>query len=135
MSFQDAVRVCLTQKYADFTGRARRSEYWWFVVFSIIVGIIASIIDSIIRTRWNNGYGLIQMLANLALIIPGLAVGARRLHDTGRTAWWLLIGLVPIVGYIVLLIFFVQDSQGENQYGQSPKAFGSELPPPVAPQY
>ena len=135
MSFQDAVRTCL-QKYVTFSGRARRSEYWYFVLFSVIVSIVASFIDSILGTRSSSGTGVIQALAQLALLLPGLAVGARRLHDTGRTAWWLLIGLIPIVGAIVLIIFFVQDSHGDNQYGPSPKAFGGAYePPPVAPQY
>jgi uncharacterized membrane protein YhaH (DUF805 family) len=134
MSFQDAVKICLTQKYADFTGRARRSEYWWFFLFNVLVGAVASVIDSILGTRYGSGTGLVQALVQLALLIPGIAVGVRRLHDTGRSGWWLLIGLVPIVGWIVLLVFFLQDSQAENQYGESPKAY-QEFPPPVAEQY
>jgi uncharacterized membrane protein YhaH (DUF805 family) len=134
MSFQDAVRTCLTQKYADFSGRARRSEYWWFFLFNVLVGIAASVIDSILGTRYGSGTGLVQALAQLALLIPGIAVGVRRLHDTGRSGWWLLIGLVPLVGWIVLLVFLVQDSQGENQHGPSPTMDG-EVQSPVAPQY
>jgi uncharacterized membrane protein YhaH (DUF805 family) len=135
MSFQDAVRTCL-QKYVDFSGRARRSELWFFVLFNVIVSVVASIIDSILGTRSGSGYGVVQGLAGLALLLPNLAVGARRLHDTGRSAWWLLIGLVPLVGAIVLIVFYVQDSQGDNQYGPSPKALGGAYPePPVAPQY
>jgi uncharacterized membrane protein YhaH (DUF805 family) len=137
MSFQDAVRTCL-QKYVTFSGRARRSELWFFVLFNVIVGIVASIIDGIIGTRYGNGSGLVQNLASLALLLPNLAVGARRLHDTSRSAWWLLLGLVPIVGWIVLIVFYVQDSHGENQYGPSPKGLGGqaygEMPPP-APQF
>jgi uncharacterized membrane protein YhaH (DUF805 family) len=137
MSFQDAVRTCL-QKYVTFSGRARRSELWFFVLFTFIVSIVASIIDAIIGTRSSNGTGLVQSLASLALLLPGLAVGARRLHDTSRSAWWLLIGLIPIVGAIVLIVFYVQDSHGENQYGPSPKGLGgqayAEMPPP-APQF
>jgi uncharacterized membrane protein YhaH (DUF805 family) len=136
MSFQDAVRTCL-QKYVDFSGRARRSELWFFVLFNVIVSVVASIIDGILGTRSGYGYGTIQGLASLALLLPNLAVGARRLHDTGRSAWWLLIGLVPLVGAIVLIVFYVQDSQGDNQYGPSPKAVGGAAypEPPVAPQY
>jgi uncharacterized membrane protein YhaH (DUF805 family) len=133
MSFQNAVRTCLTQKYADFSSRARRSEYWWFFLFNVLVGAVASVIDSILHTRYGST-GLVQALVQLALLVPGIAVGVRRLHDTGRSGWWLLIGLVPVVGWIVLLVFFVQDSQGENQYGSSPKAY-ADVPPPVAPQY
>jgi uncharacterized membrane protein YhaH (DUF805 family) len=129
MSFQDAVKVCLN-KYVDFSGRARRSEYWWFFLFQVLVSIVASIIDAILGTRSGN-FGVVEGLASLALLLPGLAVGARRLHDTTKSGWWLLIGLVPCVGIIVLIIFFVQDSHPDNQYGPSPKAFGGGYPPPA----
>ncbi|MGA8249083.1 MAG: DUF805 domain-containing protein [Nocardioides sp.] len=119
MSFADAVRTCLN-KYADFSGRARRSEYWFFFLFNVLVSIVASIIDAIIGTR-SGSFGLIEGIAALALLLPGLAVGARRLHDTTKSGWWLLIGLIPIIGAIVLIIFFVQDSHPDNQYGPSPK--------------
>jgi uncharacterized membrane protein YhaH (DUF805 family) len=127
MSFQDAVRTCLQRKYADFHGRARRSEYWFFVLFSAIVSIVGGILDAIFGFRgWAYGStGPIQSLLQLALLLPSLAVGARRLHDTGRSGWWLLIGLVPIVGWIILLVFFLQDSQAANQHGPNPKAVGS----------
>jgi uncharacterized membrane protein YhaH (DUF805 family) len=140
MSFQDAVRTCLQQKYAAFSGRARRSEYWYFVLFTIIVSIVASIIDSILGTRNTAGAtGLVGAIASLALLLPGIGVGIRRLHDTGRSGWWLLIGLIPIVGAIVLIVFFVQDSQPDNQYGANPKGYGSgetygQVAPP-APQF
>ena len=139
MSFQDAVRTCL-QKYVDFSGRARRSEYWYFFLFSIIVSIVAGVIDGILGTRNSTGTGLVGVIASLALLLPGLAVGARRLHDTGRSGWWLLIGLIPLIGGIVLLVFFVLDSQPENQYGPNPKGLAGEqnyqeVPPPAAPQY
>ena len=120
MPFGDAVRTCLS-KYVDFTGRARRSEYWWFFLFNIGVSIVASILDAIIGTRSGN-FGLLEGLAGLALLLPGLAAGARRLHDTSRSGWWLLIGLIPCIGTIVLIVFFVQDSHGDNTYGPSPKA-------------
>ena len=122
MTFQDAVKICLN-KYVDFSGRARRSEYWWFFLFNVLVSIVASIIDAIIGTRSGN-FGLVEAIASLALLLPGLAVGARRLHDTTKSGWWLLIGLIPCVGFIVLIIFFVQDSHPDNQYGPSPKAVG-----------
>jgi|SRR5690242_3613680 uncharacterized membrane protein YhaH (DUF805 family) len=140
MSFQDAVRTCLQQKYVDFSGRARRSEYWFFVLFYVIVRFVANIIDSIIGTRgFAGGNGLLGVLVGLALLLPGLSVGVRRLHDTGRSGWWILIALIPLVGVIVLLVFLIQDSHGDNQYGPSPKAvepgYGSygQMPPPVPP--
>jgi uncharacterized membrane protein YhaH (DUF805 family) len=141
MSFQDAVRTCLQQKYVDFSGRARRSEYWFFVLFYVIVRFVANIIDAIIGTRgFAVNQGLLGTLVALALLLPGLGVGVRRLHDTGRSGWWLLIGLIPLVGAIVLIVFFVQDSQPDNQYGPNPKGIAGgqyyqEMPPPAAPQY
>ena len=138
MSFQDAVRTCLQKKYVDFSGRARRSEYWYFFLFTIIVSIVAGIIDGILGTRSSNGTGLVGAIASLALLLPTLGVGVRRLHDTGRSGWWLLIGLIPLIGAIVLLVFFVQDSHPDNQYGPNPKGLAGgqyyqEMPP--APQY
>jgi uncharacterized membrane protein YhaH (DUF805 family) len=141
MSFQDAVRTCLQQKYVDFSGRARRSEYWYFVLFYVIVSVVAGIIDGILGTRGTaGGTGLVGAIVSLALLLPGLGVGVRRLHDTGRSGWWILIGLIPLIGAIVLLVFFVQDSHRENQYGPNPKGLAGgqyyqEMPPPAAPQY
>jgi uncharacterized membrane protein YhaH (DUF805 family) len=115
MSFMDAVKSVLTQ-YVGFSGRARRSEYWFFVLFNILVSIVASIIGGLIK------FPLLATLVSLALLLPALAVSVRRLHDTGRTGWWLLIGLIPLVGLIVLIVFFVQDSNpGQNAYGPNPK--------------
>jgi uncharacterized membrane protein YhaH (DUF805 family) len=121
MDIGTAVRSVLTQ-YATFSGRARRSEYWWFALASFLASIVTSIIDAVIGSDLGAGTGVISLLLSLALIIPSLAVGVRRLHDTGRSGWWLLIALVPLVGFIVLIVFFCQDSQpGPNQYGPSPK--------------
>lgn len=112
------------KNYANFQGRARRKAYWMFVLFNIIAIIALSVIEGFIGLRSEGSYGILSGLYSLAVILPGLAVAARRLHDTGRSAWWLLIGLVPLVGPIVLLVFFVQDSQpGANQYGPNPKEF------------
>ena len=115
MSFADAIRSVFS-KYATFSGRARRSEFWWFSLFAAIVYFIVTIIDAVAKNA------VLGILVILALLLPSLAVTARRLHDTGRTAWWILIGIIPIVGAIVLLVFECQDSQpGPNQYGPSPK--------------
>jgi len=106
------------KKYAVFNGRARRKEYWYFVLFNVIINIILSGIDN-----FTIGTGLLNGLYSLAVLIPGIAVSVRRLHDTDRRGWWVLIGLIPIIGWIVLLIFMVQDGKpGENQYGSNPKA-------------
>ncbi|HCL67400.1 MAG TPA: DUF805 domain-containing protein [Rhizobium sp.] len=117
MTFQESVSTVLS-KYMDFNGRAARPEFWWFALFSFLVNIVASVIDEIIF-----GVGILDTLSALALLLPSLAVGARRLHDIDRSAWWLLLVLVPIVGWIVLIYFNVQPGQqGENQYGQPPVA-------------
>ncbi|PWB70278.1 MAG: DUF805 domain-containing protein [Holophagae bacterium] len=110
------------KKYTEFKGRARRTEYWMFVLFNIIISVVLSIIDRVIGTP-EMGLGILGTLYALAVLLPSLAVGVRRLHDTGRSGWWLLIGLIPCIGFIVLIIFTVQDSQaGDNQYGPNPKA-------------
>ena len=112
------------KKYAVFDGRARRQEYWMFILFNIIITAVLALIDSLIGTVIRQaGFGLLQGLYDLAVLIPSIAVTVRRLHDTGRTGWWILIGLIPVVGGIVLLIFMLLDSEpGENQYGPNPKA-------------
>src|SRR5688500_19699319 len=117
MSFTAAVRSVFSQ-YAQFGGRARRSEYWWFVLFSILVGIVASILDSVLGTDFEGSAtssGIISLIVNLALLLPSLAVGARRLHDTDRSGWWLLIALIPLIGAIVLIVFFVKDSTQRSE--------------------
>ncbi|WP_429910913.1 DUF805 domain-containing protein [Glycocaulis sp.] len=116
MNFMDAVKSVYTN-YAGFQGRARRSEYWWWYLFYIIVYIVLFSIDNALF-----GFPMLAGLFALGSLIPGIAVGVRRLHDTGRSGWWLLIGLIPLVGFIVLIIFFVMDSQpGVNQHGPNPK--------------
>ena len=110
------------KKYAVFSGRARRKEYWMFVLFYLIFTIVLSVIDSILGIGEEGG-GLLSGLFVLAMLIPSLAVTFRRLHDTDRSGWWLLIGFVPLIGSIVILVFMIQDSQpGENRYGTNPKA-------------
>jgi len=122
MSFADAVRSVLT-KYVTFTGRARRSEFWWFGLFALIVYVVAAIIDAAA------GISVFTIIVALALFLPSLAVTVRRLHDTGRSGWWILIGLIPLVGGLVLLVFECQDSQpGSNNYGPSPKDVGPDSP-------
>ena len=99
------------RKYAVFSGRARRKEYWMFVLVHIIISIVIFIIGS-----------FAVGLYGLAIITPAFAVAIRRLHDTGRSGWWLLVNCVPIIGGIILLIWMVKDSdEGENQYGPNPK--------------
>ena len=111
------------KKYVDFSGRARRKEYWMFVLFNIIFGIVAVILDNILGTASEDlGYGLFYGLFALAVMLPTLAVTVRRLHDLGKSGWWFFISLIPIIGGIWLFVLTVTDSQpGDNQYGANPK--------------
>jgi uncharacterized membrane protein YhaH (DUF805 family) len=104
------------KQYAVFQGRARRKEYWMFTLFSVLATIVCSIIDGIL------GIMLLMPLYSLAVLLPSIGVAIRRLHDTGRSGWWILISLVPAVGGIILLIFLCLDSEaGDNAYGANPK--------------
>jgi len=111
------------KNYVGFTGRARRKEYWMFVLFNIIFAIVAGIVDGALGLADPmTGTGPISGLYALAVLLPGIAVAARRLHDTGRSGWLLLLVLIPLIGAIVLLVFMVQDSKpGPNKYGPNPK--------------
>ena len=114
---------CLTKKYACFSGRARRQEYWMFVLFNIIAGIIIGVIAGVLVSVTNvTAFAYLGSIYNLAVLIPGLAVLFRRLHDIGKSGWWVFISLVPCVGSIILLVFLFLDSQpGSNAYGPNPK--------------
>jgi uncharacterized membrane protein YhaH (DUF805 family) len=127
MSFATAVKAFWTN-YTDFKGRARRSEYWFIQLFLVATNIAVAVIDlalmngDVERFIANGGGGIVGLIWILATIVPALAVLIRRLHDTNRSGWWALIGLVPLAGAIVLLVFTVEDSnQGVNKYGDSPK--------------
>lgn len=115
--------ISVLKKYAVLTGRAQRAEYWYFFLINLLVGIVLVIVDSITGTFHDtSGLGLLSGLYYLAVLIPGVAVSVRRLHDTGRSGWWLLVGLIPLVGGLVLLFFMVQDSKPRsNEYGPYPK--------------
>ena len=103
------------KKYAVFSGRARRMEFWMFTLINIIVSIILTCIDVFVGTA------VLGMLYSLAVLIPSLAVTARRLHDTDRSGWWILISFIPAIGLIVLLVFMVLESQpGSNRFGDNP---------------
>lgn len=111
------------KQYADFSGRARRTEYWMFVLFNFIFGLVAIALDNVLGIAINNiGYGPIYGIYTLAVLIPGLAVSVRRLHDVGKSGLMLLIILIPLIGVIWLLILSLTDSQpGTNQWGSNPK--------------
>lgn len=111
----------LTKQYANFEGRARRKSFWLFVLFQIIVvsvlsAITAPLLDSRIKVN------PIVMIYWSITLMPSIAIAVRRLHDTGRSGWWLLLSFIPILGNIILLIFYLQDSiPGDNKYGPNPK--------------
>jgi uncharacterized membrane protein YhaH (DUF805 family) len=111
------------RKFAEFGGRARRKEYWFFFLFNLIATVVLAVVDSVTGTFSEAiGLGLLSGLYSLAVLIPYLAVTARRLHDTGRSGWWMLIAFIPIIGVIVLVVFLVLDSTpGHNEYGPNPK--------------
>ncbi|PMO38267.1 hypothetical protein BCT11_17500 [Vibrio sp. 10N.222.52.B12] len=113
------------KNYINFGGRARRKEYWYFFLFNILISLVLCFIDT---TTGNyepeTGYGLLSSIYALAVFIPGVSVGVRRLHDTGRTGWWSLIAFIPLIGVLVLLYFCASKGDtGRNQYGSDPKEF------------
>ena len=112
------------EKYAVFSGRSRRKEYWYFVLLVVIISIALSLIDSLIGAYdRSSGAGLLSTIFSLAILIPSIAMSIRRLHDIHRTGWWVLISLVPLIGWIVLLVFHVQDgTPGTNRFGPNPKS-------------
>ncbi|MEY3480675.1 MAG: hypothetical protein RIQ71_1450 [Verrucomicrobiota bacterium] len=110
------------KNYATFQGRAPRKAFWMFLLFNIIAIVALTVVEGLIGLRGEGGYGILSGLYSLAVILPALALAVRRLHDTGRSGWWILIGLVPAIGGIILIVFYALDSQpGTNQYGPNPK--------------
>ncbi|MEU1405540.1 DUF805 domain-containing protein [Streptomyces sp. NPDC005728] len=104
------------KKYAVFTGRARRTEYWTFSLVNLLIALALLVIDRPL------GFDYPRSLFALAILLPSLAVSVRRLHDTGRSGWWLLIGLIPVIGPITVLVFTaIEGEPGDNTYGASPK--------------
>lgn len=121
MGFTEAVRTCFG-KYVTISGRARRSEYWWWFLFIIVVSIVLGFVDAILFGGGMDGRnGPLQGLFGLATLLPSICVGGRRLHDREMSAWWLLIGLVPVIGGIALLVLFaLKGTDGPNRFGPDP---------------
>ena len=119
----------IKNRYAKFDGRATRSEYWYFILFYFILAFIVSLVDILVinpmlglTPEQAQQGGILQIIVGLGLLIPTIALTIRRLHDIGKSGWWLLIALIPIIGALVLIYFYVQDSQaGSNLYGKNPK--------------
>lgn len=141
----EAIKTCFS-KYVNFKGRARRSEFWWWYLFVMVVQIIAQAIDRLLgfgSTDIETGTGTISVassggpisaIAMLALVLPTIAVGVRRLHDTDKSGWFYLLYLIPCVGFILMIIFNVKDSGPDNQYGPNPKNPGMGAPGGYPPQ-
>lgn len=120
----------ITNNYFNFEGRSTRKQYWMFTLYYIILAVVVGLVAYSIDTP------LILDLYSLALLLPVLGLSVRRLHDIGKSGWWVLIGFIPLIGWIVLLVFYVTDSQpGKNQYGANPKGVtaseGAESSAPV----
>lgn len=123
--FVDTVK----SRYAKFDGRASRSEYWYFILFYLILSFIVALIDTFVLNPMmgvtpvdSAQGGILQIIVALALLVPSIALAIRRLHDTGKSGWWLLIALIPVIGALVLLYFYVVDSEsGTNRFGMNPK--------------
>ncbi|MEE1674678.1 DUF805 domain-containing protein [Agarivorans aestuarii] len=115
--------IAVLKKYLVFGGRARRKEYWMFVLINSVIGVILSFVDQATGTvNLESGLGVLGSIYALAVLLPSIAVAVRRLHDTGRSGWWLFILFLPIIGVLVLLFFFLSDSDSAaNAYGDNPK--------------
>src|SRR5437763_10421794 len=117
--------MAVLKKYAEFSGRARRREYWMFVLINFLIGCGLAVIGALV-----SNLSFLSWIYSLAVLVPGIAVSVRRLHDTGRSGWWLLIGLIPLIGLIVLIVFFASDGEpGDNEYGPHPEAWGVDAAP------
>lgn len=118
MDFVTSVKTCMAQKYAVFANRASRSEFWYFQLFLVLISVVAFIIDEYILY---NEIGPVSWISTVITIVPSVAVSARRLHDIGRSGWWQLLLLIPVIGWIVLVIWWATKSDvGDNKFGPSP---------------
>ena len=124
MGFSDALQNVLMNNYANLNGRASRSEYWWFVLFNFIVNIVTFVIDLTLGSMITYDMGYVGLIAFLALLLPSFCVSVRRLHDLGKSGWWLLIAIIPIVNFIgifVIIVFTIMEGEEQpNQYGNVP---------------
>lgn len=125
MGFQDAVRTCLS-KYVTFSGRASRSEFWWFMLFIFLANIVLGVVDRTLfgRTVEGDVVSILGGLFSLAIFLPSLAAGVRRLHDVDKSGWWYLLILIPLLGALILIVFFFiqRGTAGPNRFGADPLA-------------
>ena len=120
MTFIDAVKVCFN-KFAVFTGRAGRAEFWWFFLFQVLLSVVVGMVSE-----------MLSGVVSLGLLVPGLAVGARRLHDIDKSGWLQLVWLVPLLGWAVMIYWLVQPTGSPNQYGDAPATPAVPVPVPGA---
>ncbi len=114
--------LAVLKKYAVFSGRAQRAEYWYFVLFNLIIQIALTVVVGVLGEAVATIGSIALLIYGLAILLPAIGVTIRRLHDTNRSGWWLLIAFIPLIGIIVLIVFLATDSiVGENQYGKNPK--------------
>ena len=118
------------RNYTTFSGRATRAENWWWALFTVLAGIMLAVVDTATGTMGMfGGSGLLGQLFELAVLVPSLALGARRLHDINRTGWWLLLIFVVVIGWIVLIVWAIkQGDKGPNKYGPDPRHATSQQP-------
>ena len=123
MGFMEAVQSCLS-KYTTISGRARRAEYWWFYLFTLIITIVAAVLDGMVGVMTAGfGAGIFSIIVILGIILPSICVTVRRLHDQDRSGWWILVAFVPAIGAIVLLVFMIlRGTEGDNRFGPDPLA-------------
>jgi uncharacterized membrane protein YhaH (DUF805 family) len=114
MTFVESIKAVLTN-YAGFTGRASRSEFWWFYLFTVLVSLVFNVLSG---GNAGSFFGIVSALVSLALLLPSLAVGARRLHDIGRSGWYLLFALIPLAGIIILIVWWARAGDvSDNAFG------------------
>ncbi|MCI2399590.1 DUF805 domain-containing protein [Aliiroseovarius subalbicans] len=124
MDFQTAVKTCF-DKYVVFSGRASRSEYWWFVLFVFLGNILTTLADAMIFGARAADTGILSMVFGLGTFLPAVSAAVRRLHDTGRSGWWWWLWLLPIIGWIILIIWYAtQGDEGDNSFGPDPLGGG-----------
>ena len=123
MDFQQAIKTCFS-KYVTFSGRASRSEFWWFMLFIFAGNFILGFVDLSLfgRTAEGDTISILGALFSLAVFLPSIAVGVRRLHDVDKSGWWYLLILIPLIGWLILIVFFFihQGTAGSNRFGEDP---------------
>lgn len=125
MTFTEAVQTCF-QKYVTISGRARRSEYWYFVLFSMLAGFVLGALDGLL-VGFNSNFQPLSTIFSLLILLPSLTVAIRRLHDRDMSGWWLLLFLVPLLGAIALVVIFaLPGTAGRNRFGPDPLGFSSK---------